>query len=256
MKVLFVLINVLISIFQPIKCVNAESVAYAQILQAGCYLYKTPEDNTNYSNVYFMLESSYFVQLLSDYNAEFYKAKYIDTIGYVKKSQVQCVQGTPNTPFLNTISFRVFNNTSRAMYDKPFANSNNPTLKLYLPLYCEDLIYYGKIYGESVIEERTNIWYYCKYTITNEYGYVYSDSCDKMDSIVQNTEKLPYIDSPQWKLTTNSDNQLIAIDSKPFKIITILLCIPFAIFAILLIRLAYTKRSSNKKEIDIFNPYE
>lgn len=255
MKVLFVLINILISIFQPIECVNAESVAYAQILQAGCYLYKTPTDNTNYTNVYFMLENSYFVQLLSDYNEEFYKAKYIDTIGYVKKSQVQCVQGTPNTPFLNTISFRVFNNTSRPMYDIPFANTNNPTLKLYLPLYCEDLIYYGKIYGESVVQERTNIWYYCKYTVTNECGYVYSDACDKMGSIVQNTEKLPYIDSPQWTLATNGNNQLITINSKPFKISVLLICIPFVIFAILLIRFAYSKRS-NKKEIDIFNPFD
>ncbi|MBO5910415.1 MAG: hypothetical protein J6Q15_02785, partial [Clostridia bacterium] len=162
MKILLIAINMLISIFQPIPNVRADSVAYAQVLQAGCYLYKTPSDNTNYNNVFFMLENTYFVQLLSEYDDQFYKAKYIDTIGYVKRSQVQCVKGTPKTPFLNTISFRVYNNVSRAMYDKPFINTNNPTLKVYLPLYCEDLIYYGKIYGESAIEERTNIWYYCK----------------------------------------------------------------------------------------------
>ena len=168
MKVFLVVINLFISIFQPIKYVNAETTPYAQILHAGCYLFKSPVDNTSYGNVYFMLENSYFVQLLSDYNDEFYKAKYLDTIGYVKKSQVQCVQGTPKTPFLNNISFRVYNNSSRAMYDKPYMNSNNPTLKVYLPLYCHDLIYYGIIYGESAIEERTNIWYYCKYTVTGE----------------------------------------------------------------------------------------
>ncbi|MBQ7880772.1 MAG: hypothetical protein IJ358_02910 [Clostridia bacterium] len=255
MKVLLILINIFVNIFQPINSVNAESVAYAQILQAGCYLYKTPTDNTNYSNTFFMLENSYFVQLLSDYNDEFYKAKYIDTIGYVKKSQVQCVQGVPKTPFLNTVSFRVYNNTSRSMYDKPFANSNNPTLKVYLPLYCEDLIYYGKIYGESVIEERTNIWYYCKYTVTNECGYVYSDSCDKMDSIVINTEKLPYISSPQWENVSSSNPSLIAVDSNPFKITTALICIPFVIFAILFMKFALSKRQ-NKKEIDTFNPFE
>ena len=235
--------------------VDAQGVAYAQILQAGCYLYKTPVDNTNYTNVYFMLENSYFVELISDYSDEFYKAKYIDTIGYVKKSQVQCVKGTPKTPFLNNISFRVYSNTSRAMYDKPFANTNNPTLKVYLPLYCEDLIYYGKIYGESAVEERTNLWYYCKYTITNEYGYVYSDACDKMDSIILNTEKLPYIDTPQWNIISPANNQLITLNSKPFKITTLLICVPFVIFAILLIRLAYTKKNS-KKEIDTFNPFE
>lgn len=255
MKTLLIIINTILSFFQPIKMVNAESVAYAQIAQAGCYFYKTPTDNTNYSNVYFMLENSYFVQLLSEYNDEFYKAKYIDVVGYVKKSQVQCVQGAPKMPFLNNVSFRVYNNTSRGMYDKPFINTNNPNLKVYLPLYCEDLIYYGKIYGESAIEERTNIWYYCKYTVTNECGYVYSDACDKMGSIIPNTEKLPYISSPQWNSSLATNAPLITVDSKPFKITTILICIPFAIFIILLFRFAIIKRD-NKKEIDTFNPFE
>ena len=255
MKIFLILINLFIELFQPITYVGADSVPYAQILQSGCYLYKTPVDNTNYTNVFFMLEYSYFVQLISDYNDEFYKAKYLDTTGYVKKSEVQCVQGTPKTPFLDNISFRVFNNTSRAMYDKPFVSINNPTLKEYLPLYCEDLIYYGKVYGESAVEERTNIWYYCKYTITNECGYVYSDFCDKMDSIVQNTEKLPYIDTPEWN-TSSTNTQLIAVDSKPFKITTLIICIPFIVFAILLVKFACTKRETNKKEIDTFNPFE
>ncbi|MFQ6724521.1 MAG: hypothetical protein ACLRFE_04250, partial [Clostridia bacterium] len=100
MKMFFALFNCLICLFQPINQVSAnDNCAYAQILHAGCYLYKSPVDNTNYSNVYFMLENSYFVELLSDYNDEFYKAKYMDIVGYVKKSQVQCVQGTPKTPY-------------------------------------------------------------------------------------------------------------------------------------------------------------
>jgi len=255
MRTFLIIINVFLSFFQPIKCVNAESVAYAQILHAGCYLFKTPSDNTNFNNVYFMIENSYFVQLLSDYNDDFYKAKYLDVVGYVKKTQVQCVKGLPKQPFLNNISFRVYSNTSRGLYDKPYMNTNNPTLKVYLPLYCEDLIYYGMVYGESAIEERTNIWYYCKYTVTNECGYVYSDSCDKMTTIIPNTEKLPYITSPQWNTASNSNPQLVAMDSKPFKITIILICIPFAIFAFLLIKLAY-KKQQNKKEIDTFNPFD
>lgn len=253
MKVFLVVISLLSSIFHPIKYVNAQTSAYAQILHAGCYLFKTPVDNTSYTNVYFMLENSYFVELLSDYNDDFYKAKYLDVVGYVKKTQVQCVQGTPKTPYLSNVSFRVYSNSSRAMYDKPYANTNSPTLKVYLPLYCEDLIYYGMVYGESAIEERTNIWYYCKYTVTDVCGYVYSDSCDKMTTIIPNSEKLPYISSPQWNIVT-TNNQLITINSKPFKISVILICIPFVIFAILLIKIAYTKKQ-NKKEIDTFNPF-
>ncbi|MFQ6724224.1 MAG: hypothetical protein ACLRFE_02700, partial [Clostridia bacterium] len=152
------------------------------------------------------------------------------------------------------VSFRVYSDLSRAMYDKPYANSNNPTLKVYLPLYCENLMYYGMIYGESAVEERTNIWYYCKYTTTGVCGYVYSDACDKMTNIIPNSEKLPYISEPQWHVNTAS-NQLISIDSKPFKISIVLICIPFVIFIFLLFKLAYTKLQS-KKEIDTFNPFE
>ena len=253
MKFLLIFINILCSIFQPIKYVEASGVAYAQILHNGCYLYKAPVDNTNYANVYFMLENSYFVELLSDYDDEFYKAKYLDVIGYVKKSQVQCVQGTPQNPFLDNISFRVYSNNSRGLYDKPYMNTNNPTLKLYLPLYCRDLIYYGIVYGESAVEERTNIWYYCKYTTTGVCGYVYSDACDKMDTIIPNSEKIPYLSTPKWNLTPPQNNQLIAINGKPFKITIVLICIPFIIFAILLFKLALSKQQ--KKEIDTFNPF-
>ena len=253
MKIILVLMFSLIGLFKPIPFVSADTGVYAQILNSGYYLYKTPVDNTNYTNVYFMLENSYFVELLSDYNNEFYKAKYMDVVGYVKKNQVQCVQGTPKTPYLNNVSFRVYNNISRSMYDKPFANTNNPTLKTYLPLYCTDLIYYGKIYGESAIEERTNIWYYCKYTVTGVCGYIYSDSCDKMTTIVPNNEKLPYISSPAWNSNTSNSTQLISINSMSFKITTILISIPFVVFAFFLFRLAVKKR--NKKEVDTFNPF-
>lgn len=244
----------LFNLYSSPQIVIAESYPYAQVLQSGCYLYKTPLDNTNYTNTYFILEPTYFVQLLSEYNSEFFKVKYMDVLGYVKKNQVQCVQGTPVTPFLSNVKFRVFGSVSRSMNDKPFLNSNNPVLKEYLPLYCDDLIYYGKIYGESAVEERTNIWYYCKYTVTGETGYVYSDSCDKMTEIVKNTEKLAYSSSPQWSTTASASPQLVAVNSKPFKAWVIIICIPFAIFAFLLIKLAY-KRKEKQVETE-FNPFE
>ena len=256
MRVLLCVFSILINYFQPIPYVKAESSCYAQIVQNGCYLYRNPSDNSNYTNIYFMIENTYFVELLSDYDENFYKAKYMDIIGYVKKNQVQCVQGTPRNPFLENISFRVFGNISREMYDKPYYHTNNPSLKIYLPLYCEDLIYYGIIYGESAVEERTNIWYYCKYTVTNEYGYVYSDSCDKMSTIIKNTEKLAYISSPQWEQVAPTSAQLVSVDSNPFKITTALICIPFATFIILLIKFAYSKSQNNKKEIDTFDSFK
>lgn len=253
MNILFIFL-ILLNILTPTRMVNADNYPYAQVLQSGCYLYKTPLDNTNYSNTYFILEPTYFVQLLSDFNSEFYKVRYIDVLGYVKKSQVQCVQGCPSNPYLNNIRFRIFGNVSRSLNDKPFLNTNNPIQKEYLPLYCNDVLYYGKIYGESAVEERTNIWYYCKYTVTGETGYVYSDACDKMTEIVKNTEKLPYISTPQWVISSSTSPQLVAVNSKPFKIWIVIVCIPFAVFGFLLIKLAYKKQEKNI-EID-FNPYK
>ena len=254
MNILLIFILIFNS-FQPINYVSADSIFYAQILTSECYLYRTPSDNTNYSNVYFIIEPSYFVQLLSDYDDNFYKAKYIDKIGYVKKSQVQCVDGSPKTPYLTNISFRVYSNISREMQDIPYSSTNNPNLVEYLPMYCNDIIYYGKVYGESAIQARTNIWYYCKYTITGQCGYVYSDACDQMSTIVKNNEKLPYIDAPIWKTETVESNQLIKVGSKSYKITILLICIPFAVFALLLIKFAFSKRE-NKKEVSSFNPFE
>lgn len=253
MKILLIIL-MLFDLFSPPQTAHATNYPYAQVLQSGCYLFKTPLDNTNYSNTYFMLEPSYFVQLLSEYNSDFFKVKYMDIWGYVKKNQVQCVQGTPSNPYLDNVKFRVFGTMSRSLNDKPFLNTNSPMLKEYLPLYCDDLIYYGKIYGESAVEERTNIWYYCKYTVTGETGYVYSDSCDKMTEIVKNTEKLAYVSSPQWTTSPVPSPQIVSINSKPFKAWVIIICIPFVIFAFLLLKLAY-KRKEKQVETE-FNPFD
>ena len=75
-----------------------------------------------------------------------------------------------------------------------------------------------------------------------------------MSSIVSNTEKLPYISSPEWN-TTPTNTPLVVIDSKPFKITTLLISIPFIIFLILLFKFAIVKRG-NKNEIDTFNNFE
>ena len=76
-----------------------------------------------------------------------------------------------------------------------------------------------------------------------------------MSTIVKNTEKLPFIDEPVWKTEIVESNQLIKVDSNPYKLTVILICIPFALFALLLIKFAFTKKT-NKKEVDIFNPFE
>ena len=234
---------------------NTSETYYAQIMFEQVYLYKTPTNDNSTLNVYFEIPKTYFVELLENANESFYYAKYSNIFGYVKKASVQAVSNTPNSPFLDNLKFRVYADLSRNMQTEPNLSSNTSSLVASVPLYSRNLTFYGKIIGENLIEGRTNIWYYCKYTVTNECGYVYSDACDKMDNIVKNTEKLPYISTPQWNLTPTQSPQLVAIDSNPFKITVILICIPFIVFGIILLRWAYTKKG-NKKEIDTFNPFD
>jgi len=144
---------------------------FARIFDDNIYLYKTP-NNTVSDNIYFVLQPTYFVELLEEANSTFYKAKYLDIEGYVKKNEVQVVATPPRTPYANNINFRIFNNSSQIMRTIPSASGGNSTQVCFLPLFSQDAQFYGYIEGESAIPQRTNIWYFCKYTLDKTYyGY-------------------------------------------------------------------------------------
>ena len=60
-----------------------ETSYYARIMFDDVFLYKEPTENNNNENIYFVLPQTYFVELL-DKCENFYKARYLDKIGYVK----------------------------------------------------------------------------------------------------------------------------------------------------------------------------
>ena len=173
------------------------NIYYARILFDQVYLYKTPTDDNSISNTYFELPKTYFVELTGK-QGDFYEAKYLNFTGYVKKDSVQAVDGTPNKPFLDNITFRVYAELSENLRSEPMVTNAN--LITHIPPLSKNIQFVGKINGECLIDGRTNVWFYCKFVNNNSiyYGYVYSDFCDEFTPISENNEELNYISNPTF----------------------------------------------------------
>ena len=233
--ILLILIFLLSSISPyQIVCATEKSTYYARVLFEQVYLYKTPTNNNSASNIFFELPKTYFVELLSK-EENFYQARYLDVVGYVKKDSVQAVEQTPINPFLSNINFRVYAELSEQLRSSPGIDSNSNLITA-IPHLNKSLTYYGKIPGQCLIEGRTNVWYYCKFSADKDYyGYVYSDFCDEMNPIPSNTEEIKYINNPTFEPVKTQINT-IPEDSNAVSIIVGVLSIPAIIFLFLLLR--------------------
>lgn len=244
-KVLFFLPFLFISL--QILClqnfdVNAETKTYyARIVNTNVNLYRLPSGSEETSNLFFALPQSYFVEISYCEDENFFTARFGDVLGYVKKSDVQCVAGTPTTPFPSA-SFRVFIPEGVEM-------RSSPTQTEGLNLVCElnyletNLKYYGTINGEEAIPHKSSLWYYCKYVKAgNEYfGYVYSAFCDLLTQIPVNTEYFEPSEEPDFSLSTQApiESQPESIDSLPSAtqiIIIVAVCLPCIVIIYLLFR--------------------
>ncbi len=226
---------------------------YARIMYDDVYLYKSPIDVDEYSNIYFSLPRTYFVELLESSNSEFYKVNYLSFTGYVKKEFVQTIVGKPITPYLENQNFRVYSELSRDMRTEPSTISGSSSQVVYIPLYSRNLTYYGSIEGEQLVDGRTNIWYYCKYTADQDYyGYVYSDFCDEfsLDEIPLNYEEVSYTSEPNFD-SDNGNQTSIPIENKTTAIVIAILTIPAIIFVFMIIKggkiITKEGRKSNKE---------
>lgn len=163
---------------------------YAKITNENIYIYSQPICSDFYKIFY--IPRSYFVLLLDNANDAqnlFYKAKYLDTIGYIKKNEVQPVIGTPDLPFAQA-TFKVFSAHGLELRNSPNLLSEELIM---VPFLADGLTFYGKISGETMIPGLGNVWYYCKYiSKTNDYyyGYLYSGLCCDLSSIPENEESL------------------------------------------------------------------
>lgn len=207
---------------------------YAKILFEQVYLYRTPVEDNSYSNIFFELPKTYFVELI-DVENNFYKAKYLNFTGYVKKDSVQAVANTPKNPFLNNVTFRVYAELSEKLWPTPSTLNSAPITEI--PPLTKNIQYIGKLNGECLIDGRTSVWFFCKYNTANNehYGYVYSDFCDEITPILNNTEEIAYINNPTFKPTPIQINA-IPKDSNAVGIIIGIMSIPALIFVFMLLK--------------------
>lgn len=246
---MFILIVILIICLLPtLPPVYAEEQYYARILSEQVYLYSQPVLGN--SNIMFELPKSYFVRLIDKAENDYYLVEYNGIKGYVKKDSVRATSTTPSNPYLTNVSFRVYADPSRDMRSYPAIDNSLSERVTYIPLYSKNIEYIAKTKGQELIPNRTNIWYYCKYTTDREYyGYVYSDFCDEMSPIYENTEQVEYIENPTFE-TPKTESIDTSLDKKTIGIIIAILTLPAIIFVILLLKGKHVLNyHANKHEI-------
>lgn len=206
---------VLLSIFFIFCCnfikinevVYASDSQFARVLKSGVKLYKEPVLSEEMDNVYFEIPRTYFVELLENGNDYFYKAKYIDVIGYVRKTDVQCVLGSPKQPYASEISFRIYSLNGLNLRSEPSQEKGLFSVVISIPFMSTDLQFYGEVQGEEAISYKGTTWYYCRYVKDGAeyYGYVYSIFCDQKTELEENVEILEYISEPNFAVKPNPD---------------------------------------------------
>lgn len=230
----------LITINQTVQAeyYSKESI-YAKIIKENVYFYSQPINNEFYK--LFCVPRSYFV-LLTD-NAEdtqklFYKAKYLDLSGFIKKNDVLPIIGSPEEPFAQA-TFKTF--SPHGLELRSSANTSFDNVLTTVPFLNENLTFYGKTSGEIMVPAFGGIWYYCKFTDENTesfYGYLYSGLCCDLTTISENQEVLPeYIGEvfPKEVETSPADNE-IKLNSELKIIIIICACLPCLLIIYLLFK--------------------
>ena len=199
-----------VMLFFPYKrsIIYASNFPYAKITKTGVAFYNQPVEKED--SLVFYLEVSYYVQLLEEENNGFFKAKYMDQVGYVLKKHLSFVKGVPQNPYPVNIGFTVYSFEGLHMRSSPTRQDGHFNIVVTLNFMENNLTYYGKKNGEQAVPDKTNIWYYAKYTNptngTEFKGYVYSEFCYKLGAIALNTETLEEISEPNFSKPTNPSN--------------------------------------------------
>ena len=184
---IFLLTLSVITFFSPkTSHVIAKTPQYAQIKNSNTYLYKSAE-LTSTKNKWCLIENSYFVKIINNYNSEFYKVEYNGISGFVKKSEINLVNEIPKTPYPNLTTFNT-NQTNCYLRSSPQITEITNNVLLTIPKNTQNLKYIGKIIGEEAIDYKGSIWYLTEYNGT--YGYIYSAYTNSISPINLNVENV------------------------------------------------------------------
>ena len=177
---------------------------YAKVTSSSTYFYNT----CNEEDKLFEIPTSYFVLLTDDANEEFYSAKYGNCLGFVKKTEVTPMNGTPINPYANKYNFRITSMSGLPLLKKATFESEEI---LNIEFLEDNIFFYGNFQGQEFFPNSTDIWYYCSYTKNNktEYGYVFSYYCDFINQVKANDEYFEEITGTlKFKIETISSSGL------------------------------------------------
>ena len=184
---------------------------YGRINSENVYLYSNPVDKNEYK--LFLLPCTYFVQLTGkppENSDLFYTANYMDISGFVKQQEVVVIDGTPQKPYVDNLSFSIFSTSGLELRTSPEISPFNIVSNVsYLE---KNLIYYGCIDGEEMIPQLGKKWYYCKYLDNNSemFGYLYSGLCYLLPSYEPNYEVFDLIEEEIFEeQTTNTSSPIV-----------------------------------------------
>lgn len=224
---------------------HAPKTWYGRVFETA-YFYSLPQDDSKM----FVVETSYFVQLTGDYNHTFYSAKYMGINGFVKKIDVQVTSSNISKPFLEDIYFRVYLSQSQTMYSAP--NSASEIIKE-IPIYAKNVNFIGRIDGQTLIKERSNEWYYCKFSLDKTYyGYVYSEGIDQMTKINKNVEECEYVEYADFS-TPSTQLSVVPQDSQSYNFVVIFVIVAVGIFVVLIIKGKTILEGKGKKNKEVTN---
>ena len=187
----FVYILSFLQISNTVKVSFANTSYYAKVQNYDAYMYSQPIDESEY--MLFEVPRTYFVLLMDEENQDFYYAQYQDVFGYIKVNDVVVMDGIPHNPYF-TSNFRIYSFGGLGIYSSPVLDEEYFLTQI--PHLSYSQVLYGSIVGQEAIPDKTNIWYYCKYTDDDVTGYVYGEFCDHFNDFNENTEYFNIIENP------------------------------------------------------------
>lgn len=178
---------------------------YAQIVTSG-YLYHSPNKSLPSYNQICMLEASYFVKIILVHDNDFYFVSYNEVEGYVLKSVVKKIIGTPKNKFPNlTVST---NENKCLLRSSPMRTDSN--ILATIEANTTSIKYIGKIIGQEMWDFGGTTWYFVNYHGLK--GYIYGGYLTTRPVVPPNTEQISFIESESY-LTVNplSNQQCLVI---------------------------------------------
>lgn len=227
---------------------NANGTKYARINGSGNYLYKTATENPQINNIWCELENSYFIEIIADYNNDFYKVNYNSIVGFALKKNLSEVISTPASPYPSGINISIDDSSGCYLRSTPISKTSTNNIIKTLDKGTNNILFIGYIHGDECVDLKGNLWYLVKYG--TEIGYIYSSFVSNKVTIYPNLEEVSLLNN------NVSSTMLNPLTNTTTLILVICIMIPCLIILILLFcpKPKTSKIRNNKnsvKQVDI-----